>query len=125
MTRVESRLPVVTGCSTTALARQRPPLPTTKHRGRKRPEGVGSTTRTHALAPRGGRGFHDARPFALAVRSTRATDRVASVGGVHSGGVGPPRPVRSPKGCESGERVTQSERTPPTDDGPRAPRAPR
>src|SRR5262249_1335761 len=39
--------------------------------------------------------------------------RVAGGGGVRSGGVGPPRPVRSPQACESGVWVTQHERTPP------------
>src|SRR5262245_46828912 len=80
------RLSVVTGCSTTALARQRPPLGTTKYRRRKRrAKGDSSATRHHLISR----------------RSTRATGRVAAAGGVRSGGVGPPRPARSPKGCES------------------------
>src|SRR5215831_9310270 len=49
--------------------------------------------------------------------------RVAAGGGVRSGGVGPPKPARRPQGGESGERVTQHERTPPPDDGTRPPRA--
>src|SRR5262249_5653978 len=60
-------------------------------------------------------------PFTSAAR---ATGRVASGGGVRSGGVGPPRPARSPQGCDSGEWVTQPERTPPPDDRTRPPRAP-
>src|SRR5215510_12285368 len=56
--------------------------------------------------------------------AARVTGRVASGGGVRSGGVGPPRPARSPQGCESDERVTQHERTPPPDDGTRPSRAP-
>src|SRR5262245_5914926 len=38
--------------------------------------------------------------------------RVASGAGGRSGGVGPPRPARSPQGGESGEWVTQLERSP-------------
>src|SRR5215510_14265895 len=49
---------------------------------------------------------------------------MASGGGVSSGGVGPPRPVRSPQGCDSGERVTYHEDTPPPDDRTWPPRAP-
>jgi len=45
--------------------------------------------------------------------------RVAAGVGVRSGGVGPPRPVRRPQGGESGEWVTQLERTPATADGTR------
>jgi len=45
---------------------------------------------------------------------------VAAGAGVRSGGVGPPRPVRRPQGGESGEWVTQPERTPALDDGPRS-----
>jgi len=45
--------------------------------------------------------------------------RVASGAGVRSGGVGPPRPVRRPQGGNSGEWVTQLERTPAPDDRPR------
>src|SRR5262252_5307160 len=37
---------------------------------------------------------------------------------------GPPRPVRRQNGGESGERVTQPERSPAPDDRPRPPRAP-
>jgi hypothetical protein len=33
--------------------------------------------------------------------------------------VGPPKPVRSPEGGDSGEWVTQRERSPAPDDGPR------
>jgi len=45
--------------------------------------------------------------------------RVAAGAGVRSGGVGPPRPVRRPKGGDSGERVTQLERIPAPADRPR------
>ena len=45
--------------------------------------------------------------------------RVAAGVGERSGGVGPPRPVRRPQGGESGERVTQLERSPAPVDGPR------
>src|SRR5262245_4414573 len=48
---------------------------------------------------------------------------MAAGGEVRSGGVGPPRPARSPEDCDSGERVTQPERTPAHDDGPRPSRA--
>jgi hypothetical protein len=47
----------------------------------------------------------------------RVTGRVASGVGERSGGVGPPRPVRSPQGCDSGEWMTQLERSPAPDDG--------
>ena len=47
------------------------------------------------------------------------TGRVAPRVGVRSGGVGPPRPARSPQGCDSGEWVTQLERTPALGDRPR------
>ena len=43
--------------------------------------------------------------------------RVALGAGVRSGGVGPPKPVRRPEGGDSGERVTQPERTPAPNDG--------
>src|ERR1700746_3360885 len=56
--------------------------------------------------------------------AARRAGRVAWGGGVSSGGVGPPRPARSPQGCDSGERVTQPEGTPPPGDRPRLPRAP-
>jgi len=39
--------------------------------------------------------------------------------GVPSGRVGPPKPVRRPKGCDSGKWVTQLEGTPAPADGPR------
>src|SRR5262245_3736436 len=45
-------------------------------------------------------------------------------GGGRSGGVGPPRPVRSPKGCDSGVWVTELERPRPPTTGPASPRAP-
>jgi len=45
--------------------------------------------------------------------------RVASGAGERSGGVGPPKPVRSPEGGDSGEWVTQLERSPAPDDGSR------
>ena len=45
--------------------------------------------------------------------------RVAAGEGERSGGVRPPRPVRSPQGGESGERVTELERSPSPADGPR------
>ena len=45
--------------------------------------------------------------------------RVAAGAGERSGGVGPPRPVRRRQGGASGERVTQLERSPAPDDGPR------
>jgi len=44
---------------------------------------------------------------------------VAAGVGERSGGVGPPRPVRRPEGGESGEWVTQLERSPAPDDRPR------
>jgi len=44
------------------------------------------------------------------------TGRVAAGAGERSGGVGPPRPVRHPQGGESGERVTELERSPAPDD---------
>jgi len=44
---------------------------------------------------------------------------VAAGAGERSGGVGPPRPVRRPQGGDSGERVTQLERSPAPDDGTR------
>src|SRR5262249_2377286 len=39
-------------------------------------------------------------------------------GGERWGGVGPPRPVRRPRGGDSGQWVTQLERSPTPDDGP-------
>jgi len=45
--------------------------------------------------------------------------RVAAGAGVRSSGVGPPKPVRRPQGGDSGEWVTQLERTPAPADGPR------
>src|SRR5262249_27778352 len=39
-------------------------------------------------------------------------------GGERSGGGGPRKPVRGPKGCDSGEWVTQRERPPPPTTGP-------
>src|SRR5215510_7122385 len=45
--------------------------------------------------------------------------RVAPGAGELSGGVGPPRPVRSPEGCGSGEWVTQLESSPAPGDGSR------
>ena len=44
---------------------------------------------------------------------------VAAGVGVRSGGVGPPKLVRSSKGCDSSEWVTQLERSPAPDDEPR------
>src|SRR5215469_3087535 len=60
----------------------------------------------------------------LIVHERRTCDRAGGGGG--RGALrrsGPPRPARSPQGCDSGERVTQHERTPPPDDRPRPPRA--
>src|SRR5215472_15094136 len=54
----------------------------------------------------------------------RATEAGGGGGGGRSGGVGPPRPVRSPKGCDSGVWVTELERPPPPTTGPASPRAP-
>jgi len=48
-----------------------------------------------------------------------SSGRVASRAGEGSGGVGPPRPVPRPQGGDSGEWVTQLERSPALDDGPR------
>ena len=45
--------------------------------------------------------------------------RVAAGAGERSGGVGPPKPVRRPQGGDSGEWVTQLERSPAPDDRPR------
>jgi len=50
------------------------------------------------------------------------TGRVAARAGVRSGGVGPPKPARGPQGCDSGEWVTQLERTPPSVTGHAPPR---
>src|SRR5262244_1948668 len=65
-----------------------------------------------------------AAPLLPKSSAARVPGRVATGGGVRSGGVGPPKPARRPEGGESGERVTQHERTPPSDDGTRPPRAP-
>jgi hypothetical protein len=54
----------------------------------------------------------------------RVTGRVASGVGERSGGVGPPRPVRSPQGCDSGERVTELAAAPPPGARTRPARAP-
>src|SRR5215813_2582853 len=45
--------------------------------------------------------------------------RVAAGAGERSGGVGSPKPVLRPQGGDSGEWVTQLERSPTPDDGPR------
>src|SRR5262249_25727649 len=49
--------------------------------------------------------------------------RVAAGGGCAPAEWDPPRPARSPQGCDSGERVTKHERPSP-DDGTRPSRAP-
>src|SRR5215470_18703616 len=66
-------------------------------------------------------------PHASSVRSrvpSVPSGRVTSGVGELSGGVGPPRPVRRPKGGDSGEWVTQLESSPPPATGPAPPRAP-
>src|SRR5215813_11568918 len=44
---------------------------------------------------------------------------MAARAGMRSGGVGPPKPARGSQGCDSGEWVTQLERTPALGDRPR------
>jgi len=58
-------------------------------------------------------------PLGSRTSVVREVGRVAAGEGELSGGVGPPRPVRSPQGCDSGERVTQLESSPSPADGSR------